>query len=629
MSPAKLQSLLQSALAHHRAGRLDEAGALYRQARVAAPRNFDALHLSGLVAYQQTRLLEAADLLGRAHAMNRSHAVCEMRLGLVLLALKRTKEGEKHLRHAVATKPDLHEGWENLAHCLKLQDRLAEAIECHRQVVALMPRSAAGWCSFGLTLSLAGQPAEALACHERALVIDPRHAPARYGRAQAFHQTHRLTDAVAEYDAFLALEPKHLGARSNRLFALHNLDGISRQQLFAEHLDYGRAVGAASAAPTPTRAIEAARRLRLAVLSPDLRQHSCAYFIEPLLRHLRRDEFELLLYHDHFREDAVSAHLRMLAAVWRNFHGQPGELIEQTIRSDAPDILIDLAGHTGISNRLPLFARRLAPVQVTYLGYPNTTGVPAMDYRFTDPVTDPAGEADAFATETLVRFAPTAWCYAPPADAPPVAPSPCQKLGYVTFGCFNDPSKISDRTLTLWSRILRAVPNGRLHLKGRGLGERTVRHAFVRRLEQLGLPGDRVTLLERTLETREHLALYADVDIALDTFPYHGTTTTCEALWMGVPVVSLTGDRHVSRVGMSLLTTIGHPEWAASTEDDYVRVATHLAADPGRVGGARQRLRAEVAASSLCDAAAQSARFGAALRACWVSWCERQTVPGR
>jgi predicted O-linked N-acetylglucosamine transferase (SPINDLY family) len=300
--------------------------------------------------------------------------------------------------------------------------------------------------------------------------------------------------------------------------------------------------------------------------------------------------------------------------------------VAQAIRADAPDILIDLAGHTGLDNRLPLFARRLAPVQVTYLGYPNTTGVPAMDYRFTDAIADPVGEADALATEKLVRFAPTAWCYAPPPEAPPVTPLPCLKAGYVTFGSFNDLSKITDRALALWSRILQGVPNSRLRLKGRGLGEGAVRTHVNERLTRAGIAAKRVDLLERTADTQQHLALYGEIDVALDTFPYHGTTTTCEALWMGVPVVSQAGNRHVSRVGASLLTAVGHPEWSAANADEYVRIVNDLAGNVEKLAVTRVRLRDEVAASSLCDARSQSQRFSEALRACWAAWCGRRTT---
>ncbi len=628
MAPAQFQSLLQQAVAHHRASRLDEAATIYRRLRAAQPRNFDALHLGGLVAYQQGRLPEALELLGRAHRAAPRDAVCEMRLALALIADRRPAEAEKHLRHAVKVKPDFVEGWENLAYCLKTVDRLDEALACHDRVAALRPDYAPGWYNHGLTLSFIGRYADALACHERALALDPQYALAIYGRAQALHQSHRMPEAVAAYDRFLALEPQHHEARSYRLYALHSLDGVAREQLFADHVAYGRSVVSPPAPGLPNPA-DPERRLRIACLSPDLRTHSVAFFLEPLLAHLDRAQFELCLYHDHFREDAVSARLRALATVWRNFVGQPAEAVEAAIRADAPDVLVDLAGHTGMTNRLPLFARRLAPVQITYLGYPDTTGLPAMDYRFTDARADPPGDADHFATERLVRFAPTAWAYAPPADAPEPAMPTGTASGFVTFGCFNTPAKITAATLTLWARILRAVPGSRLCLKGAGLGDPATRRQYATQLGGLGVAAENLLFLDRTAGTREHLACYHGVDIALDTTPYHGTTTTCEALWMGVPVVSLVGDRHMSRVGASLLAAVGHPEWAAATPDNYVAQAVKLAADPERVAALRNDLRAELRRSPLLDHAGQAARFGAAVRECWRYWCRSQTAARR
>ena len=623
MSPQQIQSLLQQAVVHHRAGRLTDAAGLYRRLRAVAPRHFDVLHLSGLVAYQQGRLAEAIDLLGRAHQQAPRDHVCEMRYALALLGNGSTVEAEGHFRHAVQVKPAFVEGWENLAYCLKLQDRMADAIACHEKVTVLQPRYASGWYNYGLTLSLFGRYAEALACHERALAAEPTYALAYFGRAQALHQAHRMPEAVAAYERFLELEPTHLQARSYRLFALHSLEGVDRDQLFADHVAYGRRAPKAAITVPPNRP-DPTRRLRIAFLSPDLRTHSVAFFLEPLLTHLDRGEFELYLYHDHFREDAVSARLKSLASVWRNFVGQPDEKVEAVIRTDAPDILVDLAGHTGMTSRLPLFARRLAPVQVTYLGYPDTTGVPAMDYRFTDALADPLGEADRFATESLVRFAPTAWAYAPPADAPDPAMPAGAASGFITFGCFNTPAKITEAVLGLWARILLAVPGSRLCLKGAALDEPASRAHYTARLAQRGVGAESLILLDRTPDTRSHLACYHGVDIALDTVPYNGTTTTCEALWMGVPVVTLAGDRHMARVGVSLLTAAGHPEWIAANEEEYIGQAIRLAENPEQLADLRAQLRGELQHSPLLDHVGQAARFGAALRACWQQWCRAQ-----
>jgi predicted O-linked N-acetylglucosamine transferase (SPINDLY family) len=653
MPPAKLQSLLQEAVAHHRGGRLAEAEKLYARARVAAPVNFDALHLSGLLAHQEGRFADAAALLRRALQLNPQSALCAMRLGLACAALGEPAAAEGHLRAAVARDPGLAEAWCNLgvtlwtlsrpadaqaayARALALRpdyaeahDRLgallsetegfAAAVPHFRRAVELQPEQLTGWANLGAALAQSGGTAEALACFERVLAREPAHVLALTGRALVQQETGRVAEAVAGYAAVLARHPRQHEARSGRLLALHYLDGVSREDLFADHAAFGTVAGQLPSRPLPNLP-EPGRRLRLGFLSPDLRAHSVAYFLEPLLAHLDPGQFETYLYHDHPRVDAMSARLQAHAAVWRQFAGQSHEAVEAVIRADAPDVLVDLAGHTG-RNRLPLFARRLAPVQLTYLGYPDTTGLRAMDYRFVDVLTDPVGDADPFHTEQLVRFAPTAWAYQPPAAAPVPAPRPCAAGTPVTFGCFNNFAKVTDPTLRAWARLLAAVPGSRLLLKGHGLDTPGLAAGLRARFAALGLDAARIGLLGRTPGVAEHLALYQGVDVALDTFPYHGTTTTCEALWMGVPVVTLAGDRHASRVGASLLSAVGHPEWIARSWDDYIRLAAELVHDPARLAGQGQALRDKMRASPLLDHAGQGARFGAALRACWVHWC--------
>jgi predicted O-linked N-acetylglucosamine transferase (SPINDLY family) len=539
-----------------------------------------------------------------------------------LLALGRNAEAERPLRIAAQLDPKNAECWDILARCLMLLDKLQAAIDCHKRVLSIEPDDVAYLCSYSTTLLQCGRVEEALACNERILALDPSYAKGHYGRAQALHRAHRILESIESYDQYIAREPDNLPARSFRLFALNNLEHLSRAKLFEEHVAYGRFVGA-KAVPAFPNTVDPARRIRLAILSPDLRNHACAYFIEPLLQHIDKSGFEILLYHDHYKEDSFSERLKKHASVWRNFVGQPGELVEKVIRGDAPDVLMDLAGHIAISNRLPLFARHLAPVQITYLGYPNTTGLSAMGYRFVDGIVDPEGESDAYATEKLVRFAPTAWSYLPPPEAPELDGRAPREDSQVVFGCFNSPGKITDAALVAWGRILESVPGSRLLLKGPGFGSEGVRRSWSDRLALCGIKADRVELLERTSGIREHLDQYLGVDVALDTFPYNGTTTTCEALWMGVPVVTLMGDRHAARVGGSLLTAVGRAEWIAATTDEYVAVAARLAASAAERCRIRSRLRSEMRASALLDHAGQAARFGEAVRKCWMAWCER------
>lgn len=658
MSPAQFQSQLQQAVAHHRANRLAEADLIYKRLRAADPKNFDALHLSGLVAYQQGRHAEAADLLRRAWQRDPKSAVCVMRLGMACLALGDMAVAERHLRAAVKFDAKLAEAWGHLgtvlgataradeakvaySHAVKLnpeyaeaQDRLAglvcgvdgfaAAVPHYQRLTGLTPQDATAWANLGTCLAQSGGVKESFACFDRALALDPRHRLALTARALAWQLNYQLREAVDGYAEVLRVDPQNHEARSGRLLALHYLDDVDRTTLFDEHRAFGAACTGSEQKTFPNLPVPQ-RRLRLAFLSADLRRHSVAYFLEPLVTHLDPANFEICLYHDHAQVDDMSERLREHAVLWRNFSGQPAAVVLEQIRRDAPDVLVDLAGHTGI-NRLPLFARRLAPVQITWLGYPDTTGLPAMDYRFVDEVTDPLGDAEAYHTERLVRFASTAWTYQPPPEAPEVAAVPSTATGTVTFGCFNNFAKVSDATLRSWAEILAAVPGSWLLLKGHGLNDPALTAALRGRLAGLGVAPERIELLGRTSGLAEHLALYARVDVALDTFPYHGTTTTCEALWMGVPVVTLAGERHAARVGVSLLQAIGREEWIARDWADYARIATALARDPVARAEIRGSLRGELARSALLDHPGQAARFGAAVRECWKIWCNENRV---
>jgi predicted O-linked N-acetylglucosamine transferase (SPINDLY family) len=611
---------LKTALAHHTADRLAEAAPIYERIHAAAPNDFQINHLLGTLRYQQGRHGEAVALLSEARRRLPMSAPTHMCLGVALGGLGRHGEAEKALRMAVGLDPKSCDGWANLGAHYAVIGATDEAIESFERTLKIQPGYAHGWTGLGAVLHLAGRCEEAIACHTRALELEPGNRKARFGRGQALQALHRTDEALADFQAHLAVRPEHHQARSFRLFLLNYRDDLSRETLFAEHQAYGRAVEnetrARGLAPSFAQTPDPGRRLRVAFLSPDLRSHSVAYFIEPLLRRLDPDQFEIFLYHDHFSVDDVSRRLRPCAAVWREFVGQGHDVVEQAIRADAPDLLVDLAGHTGF-NRLELFARRLAPVQISYLGYPNTTGLAAMDYRLTDAIADPPGETDRFHTERLVRFAPTAWAYLPPADAPAPLPGPAERGEPVTFGSFNALSKASASTLRLWRDVLAATPGSRLLIKSSGMDAAR----WKSRVAEAGIALDRVELRSTTPGIPDHLACYAQVDVALDTFPYNGATTTCEALWMGVPVVTLAGDRHAARVGASLLTAAGHPEWIASSPEDYARIAANLAADRSRLASLRSGLRQDLRRSPLLDYPAQAERLGAALRSCWADWC--------
>lgn len=616
---------MQQALQHHKAGRWAQAAALYGELCRSQPMHFEAHLYGGGVALQLGRLEEAARCLTRAAQINPRSTQALVWLGVALAQAGECAGAEQQLRAALKIDPASHETWAHLASVLVIGGKLDDANGAYRKALSILPNSAQYWTSLGSALQIAGRGGESVECHTRALSIDPKEPKAQANRAQALLSLHRVAEALDDFDSHLRRFPDDLSASSFRLFLLHYPAEIRRDWLAEEHRAFGRKAAAAAQAarrlkPAPANpsrnAAEPGKRLRVAFLSPDLRGHSVAYFLEPLLSHLDRSLFEVVLYHDHPVVDGTSDRLRSQASLWRNFIGKTQDQVEAQIRADAPDILVDLAGHTGF-NRMPLYALRPAPVQITYLGYPNTTGLAEMDFRLTDGIADPEGDSDAFHTEKLVRFSSCAWTYSPAPDAPEPAPAPCLAGEPFTFGSFNSLSKVNDATLRLWAEVLRAVPGSRLLLKTFAIDEPLLR----RRAEAAGIPKDQFLVLPGGGTTVEHLGAYSRLDVALDPFPYHGTTTTCEALWMGVPVVSLKGDRHSARVGASLLAAVGHSEWTAADPAAYVRVAAELASDRARLAATRARLREEMRASVLLDHVAQSRRFSAALRACWQSHC--------
>jgi predicted O-linked N-acetylglucosamine transferase (SPINDLY family) len=316
--------------------------------------------------------------------------------------------------------------------------------------------------------------------------------------------------------------------------------------------------------------------------------------------------------------------LQRLVPHWREIFRRPDVEVDDLIRQDKIDILVDLGGHTG-GNRLTLFARKPAPVQVTWLGYPDRTGLRAIDYRFTDALANPPGITDDPGSEELIRLSPCAWLFRPPSEAPPVSTLPALTSDQITFGCFNTQFKINDPLIEIWSEILRAVPNSRLLLKNRGLRDPSTRESVRSRLQAAGIPSERIELAAITPDITGHLAFYSRVDIALDTFPYHGTATTCEAMWMGVPVITLAGQMPASRVGVSLLTNVGLPELVAHSPAEYRQRAVTLAGDLPRLTELRQTMRSRMESSALMDAPRFARNIEAAYREMWRRWCNPST----
>src|SRR5215475_2213055 len=419
----------------------------------------------------------------------------------------------------------------NLGNALMGQGKLDEAIAAYRRAIGIKPDYAVAYTTLGIALAGQGKFDEAIAAYRRAIGIKPDLAEAYPNLGNVLMDQGRLDEAIAAYRRAIGIKPDLAEAFSSLLLALHYDDKSTNEDLFAAHREWDERYGQQVPRFTAyTNDRDPARRLRIGYLSPDFRQHANTYFVEPLLRGHDRQKVEVFCYAGVMRPDLVTTRLQGLADHWVVTVGLSDQRLAERIRTDGIDILVDVAGHTR-DNRLLLFARKPAPVQVTWLGYPNTTGLKAIDYRLVDAVTDPVGEADAWASETLVRLKDGFLCYRGLRDGPEPTPPPCLKTGVVTFGSFNNPAKVSTATFDAWAKLLTRLPQARLILKGISFVDASTRALFLARLSDRGVAADRVELLTPLPGAAEHLTLYHRVDIALDPFPYNGTTTTCEALW--------------------------------------------------------------------------------------------------
>jgi predicted O-linked N-acetylglucosamine transferase (SPINDLY family) len=458
-----------------------------------------------------------------------------------------------------------------------------------------------------------------------ALTLDPTNWHIYNNLANLLKDQGRMLDALDLYQQAIDKCPPNPLLLSNLVLSLNYIDGLSNEAVFDGHLKYQ---GSLSDVPSPrdhANDRSPQRRLRVGYISPDFRAHSVARFFSPLLKCHDRENFEVFLYADVASPDKITDLFRARADGWRDIRNKTADQVADLVRSDQVDILIDLSGHTG-GNRLEVLHRKPAPVQASWLGYPNTTGLDAVDYRIVDEITEPTGEAEAYSVEAIVRLPDGFHCMEAFEDSVTVAPPPHEQNGFIRFGSFNYLAKVTDRVVATWAEILKQVPDSRLLMKARGLGDTLANDSYLSQFEKHGIARERIEIAPYQPTQRDHLNLYGMVDIALDTFPYNGTTTTCEALWMGVPVIALMGHNHASRVSASLLTQVGHPELIAADAHDYVARAVELAHDQPRMRQLRAGLRSEMQGSPLRDEPGFARKFEAALREMWITWC-RQDAP--
>ena len=550
---------------------------------IAIDRSFALAYedLAGFLA-QTGDFARAIDACNTAISLSPQRASSYYKLGAVLTKKQDFLGAINAYKRAIELGPDWPQPLAGLAQAYVLTGSYALAENAAHRALELDPSLAPAQNHLGLALAWQGKLTQAIQSYLRAIEIDPSRVETRANLASVRLQVLDQPEAISLYRRALQMKPDDLGLASNLLFARNYVTVEDERELFEEHRQWGNRLVASCPRSSPG-GLEPGRGapgrpLRVGYVSPDLCDHPVARFIEPILRGHRRSVIEPVVYNDTLRRDQTTQHLKGLVSEWHDVAQISDAELAERIKRDEIDILIDLAGHTA-RNRLRMFVLKPASVQITYLGYPNTTGLPPsiMNYRLTDALCDPPGDADALHTEKLLRLPAPFLCHLPPSDAPEPSGTSALRAGPVTFGCFNAMAKITTAMIARWSEILRRVNDSRILLKNRSLGDELLRERVRAEFARHSISENRVSLCGHEPTERGHLSRYQEVDIALDTFPYHGTTTTCEALWMGVPVITLAGSTHRSRVGASLLTAVGLEMLVARDIDEYMAIAVEIA----------------------------------------------------
>jgi protein O-GlcNAc transferase len=610
---------------HLQQGRLKEALGAYDQALRSAP-EIAQLHFSrGKVLRRLGRLAEAHSAYNHAIRLQPDFAEAHFARGVVLQERGRLEEALEAYDRARQIKPDWAIAHINCGVMLEARGRLDEALAAQDHALRLEPDHPLAHLNRGVTLLQLRRSTEAIAAFDAALRIKPDFAQAHNNRGRVLQDQGRFSDAEAAYQQALAVAPTYAAAYSNYLFCLNYDPAQDDTALAAAHRLWGeRHGGHPHAFLTHGNSTDPDRPLVVGLVSADFGRHPVGFFLRPLLASASPQQLRFVCYSCRTLDDALTEQLRAHALNWRSTVGLSDLELARAVRADGVDVLIDLAGHTA-GHRLSCFALRPAPTQIHWAGYCHS--VPSMDYSLWDPIQVPEGEERWFA-EPVIRLPDLRWCYGPPDYAPKVTEPPALHCGYITFGSFNNLAKVNAEVLALWVRVLQEVPESRLLLNWPTLEDAQEAKRWSDLCAARGVPAGRVELRRGAPSHAGVLAEYADVDIALDPFPFSGCLTTCEALWMGVPVVTLPRTRPVSRQSQAFLTALGRTEWIAQDQDDYVRIAADLASDPVRLAALRRHQRARMASSPVCDGQRFARHFQATLRSIWQAWCARAITGG-
>jgi protein O-GlcNAc transferase len=639
---------------HSDAGRTGEAIACFRR----------ALQCDGQLREAHTNLGNALTAAGQfeqaihsyhhALLLQSDHAETHNNLGNALRASGRMEEAVSAYREACRHRPNLPEPLNNLGYTLRELGRLDEAIECCRRALQIKPDYMEAYDNLGTALASAGRYQEAIALYRQAMLRQPDHAETHNNLGNALNVMGRQDDALAAYREAIRLKPGYAEAHTNLGNALKDQGLLDAAiESFRKALRINPALHAAHSnlintlqfhpgydAPAQFEELRrfhrqhaeplrqfiqphandraADRPLRVGYVSADFRDHVIGRNMVPLLREHDQDRFEIFCYTNSISEDLMTRLFRRYAHAWRSIAALSDAQAADLIRRDAIDILVDLSVHTS-GNRLLVFARKPAPVQVTFAGYPGSTGLEAIDYRLTDPPLDPPGPGDAQPaySEESIRLPDSFWCYDPLGENTAISSLPVETAGRITFGCLNNFCKINDEVLRLWGRVLQSIPDSRLMLL---TSEGSHRERTLRTIGEAGIAADRIEFCPPRPRP-QYLELYHRIDLGLDSFPYNGHTTSLDSLWMGVPVVTLAGRTVVGRAGLSQLTNLDLRELVAETPETFVQIATGLANDRPRLAALRGSLRQRMENSPLMNAPRFARHIENAYRRVWTHWC--------
>jgi protein O-GlcNAc transferase len=628
LDPSDAATYANLGIALRKQRKLDEAAACYQKAIVLKP-DFAAAHTNlGNVLQEQSKLEEAVACFQQAITLQPDDAVLLVNMGNGLLELEKLDDAANCFEKAMALKPAFPEAHAQLGASLARKGKPVEAVARFLKAIELKPNFPEAFNELGLlfsndkkgALSHLGKSEQAIVFYRQALALKPDLASAHSNLGLELQAQGKTEEAITCYRNAIADEPDFAAGYNNLLYAMLNSPSHTPEEVFAEHLRFANRFETPLTASWPTHdnLRDKHKRLKVGYVSGDFRNHSIAFFFEPTLASHDRSQVDVFCYYNHHQHDEVTSRLAALSDHWIPCKGMSDTALAERIRQDGIDILVDLSGHTAY-NRLLAFARKPAPVQITWMGYPSTTGLAAMDYRLTDAGMDPPGMTEHFNSETLLRL-PASCQFNPAATRPPINGLPALTLGTFTLACLNNLTKISEQAIALWAQILLALPHARLMLGN--VNDLPTRQKMANTFAKYQIAEERL-VMHSNMPLGDFLALHHQIDLALDPFPFNGGTTSLHALSMGVPVITLAGNSPVTRSGASIMGNAGLPEFVTSSQDEYVQRAIEFASDLPRLDRIRQSLPERLSSPSH-PGQNFTRHLEEAFRQVWAKWCDSQ-----